>query len=187
MDTAKKSLFDISVLKPALVLFIICGVCAALLSGVYVLTENTIAENALAEEREAIRNIFPSYGSHDTITVDGKGDCDKVALVYDASRNFLGYAATVSPMGFADEITIVVGVSSELKVVKALVTRSSETAGIGSKVGDENYLAGYIGADETVAFGSGVDAVSGATRSSKAVLKGVKSAIEACRSVKERS
>jgi len=178
-NTKTEKISPWELLKPAVILLIICGICASLLAAVYVITKEKISENALAEESRAIMDIFPEYASHETVKMLHK-DCLTVARVYDSENNLLGYAATVAPMGFKAEINTVVGVSVDLKVIKTVITSMSETAGIGTKVNNPSYLDTYIGMSTDIAFGNGVEAISGATKSSKAFLSGVKSAVEAC-------
>jgi len=179
----KKNIFEgVSIgelMRPCVVLLIICGVCAALLAAVYVITEDKINENALNEERMAIQNMFSDYGSHTTVNV-GIGECTSVSQVFNASGELIGYAAAASPMGFKAEIVTIVAIDTDMRILDISITSMSETAGIGTKITERQYLDTYVGNDSSVEFGNGVDAVSGATKSSKAFLSGVKDALEAC-------
>ncbi len=180
MNNAVKEKISLQeLLKPAIILLIICGICASLLAAVYVITEDKIEENALMEESRAIMDIFPDYASHETVRIDHK-DCTSVARVYDADSKLIGYAATVAPMGFKAEINTVVGVSVDLKIIKTVITSMTETAGIGTKINEPSYLSTYVGMGTDINFGNGVEAISGSTKSSKGFLSGVKSALEAC-------
>lgn len=178
-NALKEKVSSWEIFKPAVVLLVICGICATLLASAYVITAEKISENALMEESRAIMEIFPDYASHESVRILHK-DCLSVSRVYDSENNLIGYAAKVAPVGFKAEINTVVGVTTDLKVIKTVITSMQETAGIGTKINDSAYLDTYMGMGTDIAFGNGVEAVSGATRSSKAFLSGVKSGLEAC-------
>jgi electron transport complex protein RnfG len=63
----------------------------------------------------------------------------------------------------------------------------SETPGLGSRVDDAEYLAQYSGmsVNKVPALGEDVDAISGATISSRAVLSGVQKALNALKQYAE--
>ena len=54
----------------------------------------------------------------------------------------------------------------------------SETPGLGSRVQEAAYLDQYKGQSGTLTLGEDVDAIAGATVSSRAVLNGVNRAVE---------
>lgn len=168
------------ILKTALVLLAVCTICASLLAAAYVVTAPIIAANSEVEVKSALSGIFPDYSSRTEAKYEADKDVDRVMTVYDAGGSVLGYAAEVSPSGFANDITMIIGISTDFKVIKIAIISISETAGIGSRVNNESYLSTYAGAGSDVNFGNGVDAISGATYSSRGVLRGVKAAITAC-------
>ena len=74
---------------------------------------------------------------------------------------------------------MVVGISADHKIVGVSITALSETPGLGSRVADRSYLDGYAGLYGMIKLGDGIDAISGATISSRSVLTGVNRALEA--------
>jgi len=60
------------------------------------------------------------------------------------------------------------------------VDASTQTTGIGSKTGEESFYGGYVGwsASQQVELGNPVDAIGGATISSRAVVSAINSAID---------
>ena len=71
-----------------------------------------------------------------------------------------------------------VGFDTSGAVCGVNILQISETAGLGSRVNDAGYLAQYKGSAEAKNIGQ-IDVLTGATVSSKAVMNGVNSAIEA--------
>ena len=100
-----------------------------------------------------------------------------------------GYAIKVVASGSQGNIEMMVGVDSEGTVTGVSIVDNSETAGIGSKVMENEALASGVGvldqfvgksaADGTLTVGTNVDAISGATVSTKGVTTGVNAALAA--------
>ena len=82
---------------------------------------------------------------------------------------------------------MMVGVDADKAVTGVSIVSNSETSGIGSKVMENEPTASGVGvlsqfvgksaADGTLSVGSNVDAISGATVSSKGVTTGVNAAL----------
>ena len=89
--------------------------------------------------------------------------------------------------GSQGKIEMMVGVDGEGAVTGVSIVKNSETAGIGSKVmNNENTAAGVgvltqfegrTAADGVLTVGSNVDAISGATVSTRGVTNGVNAAL----------
>ena len=76
-----------------------------------------------------------------------------------------------------------VGVSADGTVVGIKIVSHSETPGLGSRVDSDSFLGQYKGLGGVLTVGKDVDAITGSTNSSKAVTKGVNSALAAFGSV----
>ena len=95
-----------------------------------------------------------------------------------------GYAIKVVASGSQGNIEMMVGVDGEGAVTGVSIVKNSETAGIGSKVmenqnGVLDQFVGKSAADGTLVVGTNVDAITGATVSSKGVTAGVNAALAA--------
>ena len=163
------------ILGIALKLLIISAVTALLLAGVNALTAPRIAENNELEKKNALAAIFPS--SDDCQLTDISADGVELVYLVLKDGDLLGYAASVSTMGFGGEIELMVGVTAEGTVKGIKVVSHSETPGLGSRVDDEGYLSQYAGLGGNLSIGSDVDAITGSTISSKAVLRGGNAAL----------
>ena len=96
-----------------------------------------------------------------------------------------GYIVETITYGYAGNITMLVGVSFDGKVLGIAVVSQTETAGLGAVVAADNQ-AGQTFRDQFVGLsgplavtkdGGGIDAITGATITSRAVVEGVNAAL----------
>ena len=155
----------LSVLNIGARLLVICLVVAAVVSLVNEVTKARYAEIQKEEQQKAMASIFGST----SVTVTGLGDGFYAVR---QGEELLGYCVQVVTAGFGGDMTLV-GVQ---------ILSHSETPGLGARVSDASYLGQYAGKSGTLTLGENVDAISGATISSRAVLAGVKEAQEILKS-----
>ena len=98
-----------------------------------------------------------------------------IKSVYKAEN---GYVIESTAYGYNGDITLMVGVSNEGKVTGLTVENLQETWGLGAKaLTDVPFLAQFLLTGGDAEVGSNIDALTGATVSSKAVTKAVNSAV----------
>ena len=166
------------VLRLAGTLLLITSVVAALLAGVNSITAPKIAELSAQKTQEAIEAVLPGGGEEVAFT-------DDTGLVTTVYQGEAGYAVKVAPVGFDSAITMMVGVDSEGNVLGISVIDQSETAGLGavcaaSTSAGEAFRGQFVGMSGEVTVskdGGQVDAITGATITSRAVCKGVSAAL----------
>ena len=167
------------VLRLALTLLAITAVVSVCLAGVNKITAPAIAELNAKNTQAAIEAVLPGGGDE----LSQFPTVDLVSKVY-ASEN--GYAVQVTPGGFDNTITMMVGVDKAGSVLGIDVISHTETAGLGA-VADAETPAGiafreqFIGTSGSVSVtkdGGAVDAITGATITSRAVCTGVNAALE---------
>lgn len=151
------------------------------------------AKNAQEEHLWLMQTLLP--GS-ETFTVEPyTGEDVNIRSVHKAENGFVVETVTY---GYADEMTVVVGVNNEGKVTGLVVLEAHETLGLGSRaLTDHVFLAQFLnksgsfavaahGADafsgataaaETEGDSVEVDGITGATVTSKAVVRCVNSAV----------
>ena len=151
------------------------------------------AKNAQEEHLWLMQTLLP--GS-ETFTVEPyTGEDANIRSVHKAENGFVVETVTY---GYADEMTVVVGVNNEGKVTGLVVLEAHETLGLGSRaLTDHVFLAQFLnksgsfavaahGADafsgataaaETEGDSVEVDGITGATVTSKAVVRCVNSAV----------
>ena len=169
------------VLRLAGTLFLIAAVVAMVLAGVNAVTAPAIAELNAAKTQEAISAVLP--GGFDNEITDFADASGIVSKIYQGAN---GYAVEVGPGGFDNTITMMVGIDNEGKVLGISVVSHTETAGLGA-VAAAGTPAGiafrdqFVGASGTVTVtkdGGTMDAITGATITSRAICVGVSAALD---------
>ncbi len=172
----------IAILAAALVLF---GASYAL--------NGVAAKNAQEQHMWLMQTLLP--GSESFTVEPYAGDDANIRSVHKAENGFVIETVTY---GYADEVTMLVGVSNEGKVTGLVVKEAHETVGLGNNaLTDHEFLAQFLNAtgEFSVETGSadaftgatatgessgetiGVDAITGATVTSKAIVRCVNSAV----------
>ena len=167
------------VLRLALTLLAITAVVAALLAGVNMITAPAIAELNAQKTQEAIELVLPGGGEE----VADFPAVDLVAKVYQGEN---GYAVQTTPGGFDNTITMMVGIDNDGKVLGISIISHTETAGLGAVAAagtpaGEAFRGGFVGKTGSVSVtkdGGEVQAITGATITSRAVCVGVNAALE---------
>ncbi len=193
-------------IKDALILFAITLVAGACLGGVYTVTKEPIAAAQLEAKKEAYRTVLPdaadfeegdfaaAIGQANTGIADlsyGNVVIDECVTAVDASGSPLGYVVTAtSKDGYGGAITVSVGItdSGEVKGIEFLTL--AETAGLGMNADKPEWKGQFAGrtVEEFAVTKSGassdneIDAISGATITSRAVTGAVNSALYFVRS-----
>lgn len=157
-------------------LTVICAVIAAMLAAVNAFTADRIAKNTELEKENSIRKIFGSYITAEEYTDFESPEEMYVYLVY-KSNMLYGYCVNVFPSGFGGQINMMVGIGADSDIAGVNIVSMSETPALGSKTNTRDFLSGYEGKKGKITLGADIDAVSGATISSKAVTAGVNSAL----------
>ena len=169
------------VLRLAGTLFLIAAVVAVALAAVNGITAPAIAELNAQKTQEAISAVLP--GGFDTEITDFADASGIVSKIYQGAN---GYAVEVGPGGFDNTITMMVGIDNEGKVLGISVVSHTETAGLGA-VAAAGTPAGiafrdqFVGASGSVSVtkdGGTMDAITGATITSRAICVGVSAALD---------
>ena len=166
------------VLRLALTLLAITAVVAAALAGVNSITAPAIAELNAQKTQEAIELVLPGGGEE-------MADFPATALVSKVYAGDAGYAVEVTPGGFDNTITMMVGVDTEGKVLGISIIKHTETAGLGAVAAagtpaGEAFRDQFVGQSGSVSVtkdGGTMDAITGATITSRAVCVGVNAAL----------
>lgn len=186
------------IIKLTVTLFVTCVIVAAALGGVNAVTKDKIAainwENTQAAMKAVVADpdnttFSDEMEKTDEMTAAASAAGATLDSVYGALANgeTVGYAIKVVASGSQGNIEMMVGVDAEGVVTGVSIVSNSETSGIGSKVMDNEPTAAGVGvlsqfegksaADGTLVVGTNVDAISGATVSSKGVTSGVNAAL----------
>lgn len=163
-------------------------VMSLLLGFVYAVTEEPIALAKLADKRAKLAEVMPAFANDPAGTVRALDEEGQVELHtgQDAAGAVTGYGITSEvTSGYSGAFSIVFGVTPEGVVRQVRLLESKETPGLGSKAGLPDWLAQFEGqALGTFDFrvtkdGGQVDAVTGATITSRAVCDALRQGLEA--------
>ena len=159
--------------KSILLPIVTIAVTSAVLLGASVGLKNVAAEKAQSEHIRIMQTILPD--SQEFVVEPYAGDDANIRSVHKAENGFVIETVT---QGYADEIRMMVGVSNEGTVTGLVVMDMEETFGLGAEaLTDHVFLAQLLNTSGEAEVGVNVDAITGATVTSKAVVRSVNSAI----------
>ncbi len=165
-------------------------VFAVLLAGAQTSLAPRIDANLTRALNEAIGQVVPGVAKTESLMVPGYDRAVYKCLGRDGQ--LVGWAIDASGAGFADKIRLVAGLSPDTTRITGLkVIENVETPGLGNKIADESWARQFRGleADRRVAVQkrppaaerNEVQAITGATISSRAVADIVSDALDRVR------
>jgi electron transport complex protein RnfG len=164
------------ILKLGLILMLFCAIAAFSLAYTNDVTSKVIAENERLAKLAEIEKVFPNAANSEDKTVEGNVG----TLVYNEAGELVGVMAQGESNGYGGTILFDLAVNGEGEIVALTNIRHSETPGLGAKITEEGFRNQFTGKTEADAFavGQDIDAISGATVSSKAMASGVKDSLK---------
>jgi Na+-translocating ferredoxin:NAD+ oxidoreductase subunit G len=162
--------------KFGMILGIICLAATLVLAVTYEVTKPKIEAELKTEEQAALKNIVPSADSFEAKSI---GDIEYFDALKDGA--LVGYCIKVTAAGYSGYMRIIVGVDTNGIIKGVNILEHQETPGLGSKInevkpGDTEpyFLRQFKGKQaRTVAVKKDIDAITGATISSKAVTDAI--------------
>lgn len=149
-------------------------VAAVLLLGAKAALSGTAGKNVEIARNKMMTAVLPGSTSFAAEEFDTEQH-STIKSVYKAEN---GYVIESTAYGYNGDITLMVGVNNEGKVTGLTVENLQETRGLGAKaLTDVPFLAQFLLTGGDAEVGSNIDALAGATVSSKAVTKAVNSAV----------
>ena len=173
-------------IKLGLRLMIICAVAAVGLGFTYTVVEKRIAEQDLKQKKKAKDEDMATIGAH--VQEDPEllaslqpqfKDLVSVFRAVDESGDAAGYTFILKSKGY-NFIAMAVGVDSNGQVTGTTVVTNEETPGLGAVVAEDPAFTGQFAGKgpEPLVLGEDVDAVTGASFTSKGMTNGVNMALE---------
>ena len=178
------------ILKLTVILFLVCAVVAGVLGGVNELTKDRIAAINAQKTAEAYAKVLESEGYKAV-------DFDKSNAVFAHIDSISkctggeGYVVESTFSGAQGNITMATGVDNDFKCTGISIISHSETSGLGAVAASTsekgvNFRSQFVGQDENIALkksGGEIDALTGATITSKSVTNAVAEAIRAVEAI----
>ncbi len=186
------------ILKDACILLVITLVAGLLLGLAYEITNPVITANSEAKKAASYANVFSeadSFESRDDLldaaadVLAGAGmstvEVLDVMAARDVSGNVLGYAMTLSVNGSQGLIEIAYGYGTDGSSMGIDILSSSETPGLGARASEPEFKDQFAGktvdsfevTKSAAASDSEIEAISGATITSTAVVNAVNAGI----------
>ena len=177
------------IVKMVLVLSITGAVSGGILAQVFHFADPLIQENRKKELREAIFVVLSEAKDYTTLE---KGNDKEKIVVYkgiDADGKLVGIAFIADGGGFQGNIRIMVGLSTDYLKLKGIkVLEQNETPGLGNRIKEPAFEDQFRGLEikpkvEYIKYRkpekpNQVQAITGATISSEAVVKNINNAVE---------
>lgn len=197
MSEAVKEKVDMDpkyIIKLTVTLFVTCIIVAGLLGLVNGVTEGPIEQINIEKTNAALSSVFQSASAPefpemevtDAMKTEALAAGATVTAAYEAKDGgeVIGHAFKVVASGSQGNIEMIVGVDTEGAVTGVSVVDHSETSGIGTRVvenenGVLTQFQGKTSADMPLTVGTNVDAITGATVTSRGITAGVNGALAA--------
>lgn len=184
------------IIKNTIILTLITLVSGLLLGAAYEITKGPIAQSEENAKREAWKAVFPDADedAFEPVDVDMdlaeqvisdlgiKGSIDEVCAVDGGDTGYV--ITTTDGEGYGGDIQITVGITADGTVSGVSFLSISETAGLGMKATEPSFYEQYVGVQTDQFYvskdggeGEPVDALSGATITTRAVTGAVNAAL----------
>ena len=172
--------------KDALVLTAITLIAGVCLGGVYEITKDPIAKAQESATQESYKAVFADAASFEDLEGFDAGytddDITNCVVAKDDAGQAIGYVITItSHAGYGGDITFSMGVTNDGTLNGYSITDISETAGLGMKAKEDGFMSQFAGIPAQIlevtksgkTADTEIEAISGATITSKAVTYGV--------------
>lgn len=183
------------IMQMIVVLSVICTACGLALSGIRNMTaariENQVLMNVQGPKVKRVLNGAENdlIADRKKITINGM---DILLFIGKKEGKDWAVAYETAGKGFGGDLTLMVGYDLALdKLTGIQVIAHKETPGVGSKVSEDQFTQRFKGLDIGIKFlpkneGGAIDAISGATYSSKGVLEAIRKSVELYPKIKEK-
>ncbi|MDD4875616.1 MAG: RnfABCDGE type electron transport complex subunit G [Dehalococcoidales bacterium] len=157
---------------PIIFITLVVFLAVALLSVTYSITKDEIKTQEELKIQRLLEEMFPEMSEYtlknEVYTVYSKGDT-------------VGYAFVATGKGYGGTIDILVGLKNETTVKGIKIISQQETPGLGNKILESDFTSNFTTLDINNIFlkrdGGSIDAITGATISSRAVTDAVRTTI----------
>lgn len=167
-----------SIFKIGMNLTIACLLSGAVIAGTYAITAPVAAQERVNLKNKAMQELVAD--AEDFKPIDGKTEW------YAAMKGgkVVAYVVPATSKGYGGAIRMVTAISPDGKIMDYKILGHNETPGLGDKAGDDKFrkqYAGKVAQDLEVVKvpnDKNIQALTGATITSRAVTKGIKEAVE---------
>ena len=199
-----------TILRNTCVLVLLTLILGTILGFVQHITAEPIAVQEQLKKEQANKAVFADAESFENIDLEATGlsaniadaiaqagldsqSVSEVNAAKDASGNLLGYVITVATKGYGGDIDFVTGITTDGTMNGISYLEITETAGLGMRATSDEFKGQFAGkqVQEFTLTKTGataddqIDALSGATVTSTAMMRGANAALAAFRVLTE--
>ncbi|HEY8500325.1 MAG TPA: RnfABCDGE type electron transport complex subunit G [Clostridia bacterium] len=183
-----------SIIKPTLVLFLVCATITGSLAFVNRATSGVIEQRTKAEQEEFRKQLLGKADSFEQITLNFDNPAVKDVYAGYNTEGLAGYVVNVAAKGYGGDINIVVGVDNNGAVTGIIIGDNGETPGLGTKALEPDFINQFyeVGINDELTVvkqnkksANEIQAVSGATVTSRGVTQGVQTALDITKKLME--
>lgn len=180
-----KKLNPKEIIVPIAVLLIICVGVTAILAAVNNLTKEPIAQQAQQKAEQARAVVLPNAESFEQVSAELDGVSDAYKGIKGGET--VGYTFTASSNGYGGAVEVMVGIDSVSGEISGVsILSQSETPGLGANAVKSEFTDQYKQKAQEITViknaepkGGEIEALTGATITSKAVTSAVNNAVAA--------
>jgi len=151
------------------ILALICAIAAGLLAGVNELTRSKIAAQAYAEEQSALKEVMPQAAKFTEVK---SGEEILYYKALDNQDKIVGFVFKAGAKGYSSLVQTLAGIFPDGSISAIKVVSQNETPGLGMRITENKFTDQFKNQDSLSL--SGVQAITGATISSRAVMDSVR-------------
>jgi electron transport complex protein RnfG len=153
-------------LRYGFILAMICIVAAGLLAGVNTLTRPKIIAQAQAEEELSLKEVMPGTEEFEAVK---RGDETIYYKALDKKQKLIGVVFKAVGKGYSNEVQTMAGMLKDGTITAIKILSQNETPGLGARISEANFTGQFANKKDL----NEVEAITGATISSKAVIDSV--------------
>ena len=173
------------IIRLGIILFGITAGTGLVLGAVQTVTKGPIEQQQIKQKNNALAATLPGAVSFDPVAIEG--DAGLITEIFEGKNEegTVGYNFSLAPKGYGGIISLVCGINNEGRVMDITILQSSETPGLGARASEPGFAGQF---HEKLSDGalevtknpperdSQIQAISGATRTSAAVILAVNNA-----------
>lgn len=157
------------VVRYGFILSLICILASASLSLVNSLAKPRIIAQAKAEEENSLKEVLPLADYFEPV----KSGSDIIYYkAYNEDKEFIGVAFKASGKGYSSTVETMVGMTQDGTITAIKILSQNETPGLGVRILEPAFTGQFT--DKNMQALKEIQAITGATISSKAVIDSVK-------------
>ncbi len=154
-------------------------IAAVILGTLYIPTQEQLEKYQIEQKKLSLKIVNPEAHHFESVE---SGEEILYYQAFDADNNLVGYCFFHDQPGSQGTITLAGGINTEYTVTGVKIMGHSETPGLGAKIIEDSFTGQFPGVAEADLMlskdGGAIDAITGATVSSVAVIDGLHVAMD---------